>query len=27
VIKNSQYKQPYLYQNGRSLRLAVRFTF
>jgi hypothetical protein len=27
VIKNSQYKQPYLYQNGRSIRLAVRFTF
>jgi hypothetical protein len=27
VIKNSLYKQPYLYQNGRSLRLAVRFTF
>ena len=27
VFLNSQYKQPYLYQNGRSLRLAVRFTF
>jgi hypothetical protein len=27
VIKNSQYKQPYLFQNGRSIRLAVRFTF
>ena len=27
VIKNSLNKQPYLYQNGRSLRLAIRFTF
>ncbi len=27
VIKNSQYGQPYLYQNARALRLAVRFTF
>ena len=27
VIKNSLYKQPYLFQNGRSLRLAIRFTF
>ena len=27
VIKNSQYGQPYLFQNGRTLRLAVRFTF
>ena len=27
VIKNSLNKQPYLFQNGRSLRLAVRFTF
>ena len=27
VIKNSQYGQPYLYQLGRSLRLAMRYTF
>ncbi len=27
IVKNSQYGQPYLYQNGRSLRLGVRFTF
>jgi hypothetical protein len=27
VVADSQYKQPYLFQNGRSLRLAVRFTF
>jgi hypothetical protein len=27
VIKNSQYGQPYLYQNARNIRLAVRFTF
>ncbi len=27
VIKNSQYGSPYLYQNARNIRLAVRFTF
>ena len=26
-IKNSQYGKPYLFQNGRTIRLAVRFTF
>jgi hypothetical protein len=27
MIKNSQYGAPYLYQNSRNIRLAVRFTF
>ena len=27
VVKNSQYGQPYLYQNGRSLRLGLNYTF
>jgi hypothetical protein len=27
VFKNSQYGQPYLYQNGRSIRLGVRYRF
>ena len=27
VYKNSQYNQPYLYQNGRSIRLGIRYTF
>jgi hypothetical protein len=27
MIKNSQYGQPYLYQLGRSLRFALRYTF
>ncbi len=27
VYKNSQYGQPYLYQNGRSIRLGIRYTF
>ena len=27
IVKNSQYGQPYLFQNGRSLRLGVHYTF
>jgi Carboxypeptidase regulatory-like domain len=27
VVKNSQYGQPLLYQSGRSIRLALRFSF
>ena len=27
VVKNSQYGQPYLYQQPRSIRIALRFTF
>jgi hypothetical protein len=27
VFKMSQYGQPYLYQNARSLRLGIRYTF
>jgi hypothetical protein len=27
VVANSQYGQPYLYQNARSIRLALRYTF
>jgi len=27
VIQNSQYGQPYLYQNGRTVRFAVHYTF
>jgi hypothetical protein len=27
VIKNSQYGQPYLFQQARSIRLALRYTF
>ena len=27
VVKNSQYGQPLLYQSGRSIRLAMRFSF
>jgi hypothetical protein len=27
VVKNSQYGTPFLYQNGRTIRLGVRFTF
>jgi hypothetical protein len=27
VVKNSEYNQPFLYQNARSLRLGARFTF
>lgn len=27
IVKNSQYGQPYLFQNGRTLRLGVHYTF
>jgi hypothetical protein len=27
IIANSQYGKPFIWQNPRSLRLAVRFTF
>ena len=27
ILKNSEYGQPFLFQNARSLRLAMRFTF
>jgi hypothetical protein len=27
IVKNSRYGQPYLFQNGRSLRLGAHYTF
>ena len=27
IVKNSQYGQPYLFQNGRSIRLGLKFNF